>query len=350
MDLPRVGSRPIRILITSTKELAEYLGVSRWTVSRVLNGHPEVKEETRRRVLDVAREHGFAPSAMARGLRGGSTGLVGVCFQELESPALAKKTAFLQRELRAMGLQGMIELTDGEPDLEESVLRHFLSLKPDGIILVASTLKADNPTIQYLISTGVPTVLVDPIHDLPFPSINLDRSTIMEMLVTHLWEGGHRQFALLGIESDLVLGQIRIEGIRRGIEKFKGNYTRQVKSYTEVGFGLQDYGYGYSLAKNILSSEDNSSAWIAMNDRLAIGALSYLRERSIDVPEQIAVVGFDNLDISSWYDPPITTVDQVVSKVFREAVDRLIQSVQNSDNCPKEVEWILPELVIRKTS
>ena len=114
-------------MITSTKDLAEHLGLSRWTVSRVLNGHPEVKEETRRRVLDAARELGFSPNAMARGLRGGSTGLVGVCFQEIESPALAKKTAFLQQQLRAMGFQGMIELTDGDPNLEESVLRHFLS-------------------------------------------------------------------------------------------------------------------------------------------------------------------------------------------------------------------------------
>lgn len=120
-------------MISSTKDLAQHLGISRWTVSRVLNGHPEVKEESRIRVLEAAGELGFSPNAMARGLRGGPTGLIGVCFQELESPALAKKMAFLQQELRTWGFQAMIELTDGDPELEESVIRHFLSLRTEGI-------------------------------------------------------------------------------------------------------------------------------------------------------------------------------------------------------------------------
>ncbi len=337
-------------MITSTKDLAAHLGLSRWTVSRVLNGHPEVKEETRRRVLDAARELGFSPNAMARGLRGGSTGLVGVCFQEIESPALAKKTAFLQQQLRAMGFQGMIELTEGEPNLEESVLRHFLSLKSDGIILVASTLKADNPTINYLIKANVPTVLIDPIHELPFPSIHLDRVRIMEKLIDHLWERNHRQFALLGIESDLVLGQHRTEGIRRGVEKHGASYDDCVTSYVEEGFGFQDYGYGYSLAKTVLSRDDKATAWVAMNDRLAIGAMTYLKEQGIRVPEDLAVVGFDNLDISPWFDPPLTTVDHVIPKIFREAVATLIQQIQSPSYEDPVKEWILPEIIVRKTS
>lgn len=336
-------------MITSTKSLAEHLGLSRWTVSRVFNGHPEVKEETRKRVLDAASELGFLPNAMGRGLRGGSTGLIGVCFQELETPALAKKTAFLQHALRANGFKGMIELTDGDPQLEESVIRHFLSLKSDGIILVGSTLKADNKTIQYLIKTEVATVLVDPIHQLPFPSIHLDRAGIMEKILCHLWDRGHRQFALLGIESDPVLGQYRVEGIRRGLAKNKGDYSSQVRSYTAPGFGFQDCGYGYSLAKTIFEAGDPATAWIAMNDRLAIGALTFLREQRIRVPQDLSIVGFDNLDISPWYDPPLTTVDQLIPKIFTEAVSKLRESIQDPALIKLSNDWILPELIIRKT-
>lgn len=337
-------------MINSTKDLADFLGLSRWTVSRVLNGHPEVKEETRQRVLKTARELGFSPNAMARGLRGGSTGLVGVCFQELESPALAKKTSFLQQQLRSLSFQGMIELTDGDPNLEETAIRHFLSLKSDGIILVGSTLKGDNATIQHLIKTRVPTVLVDPIHKLPFPTIHLDRAGILERIVDHLWERGHRRFALLGIESDRVLSQVRIEGIRRGLDKVQGDYDTQVTSYTAPDFGLQDYGYGYALAKIILDARDPATAWIAMNDRLVIGALSYLREQKIRVPDDVSLVGFDNLDIAAWYDPPITSVDQVIPKVFRETVARLVDSIQDPPSDGGTEEWILPELIVRKTT
>ncbi|MCB1123471.1 MAG: LacI family transcriptional regulator [Verrucomicrobiae bacterium] len=337
-------------MITSTKELADYLGLSRWTVSRVLNGHSEVKEETRQRVLEAAERLGFQPNAMARGLRGGSTGLVGVCFQELESPALAKKTAFLQKLLRKLGFQGMIELTDGDPRLEESVLRHFLSLKTDGIILVGSTLKSDNATIRFLIQQRVATVLVDPIHELPFPTINLDRASGLESIVDYLWGKGHRQFSLLGIESDPVLGHVRVEGVRRGIRKHDGAYQDQVRSYTDATFGLQDFGYGYSLAKKILKSGDPATAWIAMNDRLAIGALRFLKERGFQVPEDRALVGFDNLDVSPWFDPPLTTVDQVIPKVFNRAVDTLIEVIQTPEQVEPNKQWILPELIIRKTT
>lgn len=337
-------------MISSTKDLAEHLGLSRWTVSRVLNGHPEVKEETRLRVLEAASELGFSPNAMARGLRGGATGLIGVCFQELESPALAKKMSFLQQELRALGFQGMIELTDGDPKLEESVIRHFLSLKTDGIILVGSTLEPRNRTIERLIQTQVPTVLVDPIHALPFPAISLDRARIMALVVEHLWAKGHRKFALLGIESDPVLGKVRIEGIKKGLQGFGGDYDSQVCSYTAPSFGLQDYGYGYSLAETVLNQGRSETAWIAMNDRLVIGALSFLREQNVRVPEDVALVGFDNLDISSWYDPPLTTVDQVIPKLFREAVARLVATITDSKENRVSETWILPELIIRKTS
>lgn len=349
-SLLRLLRRVVRTMISSTKDLAQHLGISRWTVSRVLNGHPEVKEETRLRVLEAASELGFSPNAMARGLRGGATGLVGVCFQELESPALAKKMAFLQQELRTLGFQGMIELTDGDPELEESVIRHFLSLKTDGIILVGSTLEHRNRTVKRLIQTRVPTVLVDPIHKLPFPSISLDRAGIMALVVEHLWTRGHRKFALLGIESDPVLGKVRIEGIRKGLDKYFGDYDAQVCSYTAPDFGLQDYGYGYRLAEMVLQTGRLETAWIAMNDRLVIGALSFLREQNVRVPEDVALVGFDNLDISSWYDPPLTTVDQVIPRLFREAVARLVLSITDLKEYRVSETWILPELIIRKTS
>jgi DNA-binding LacI/PurR family transcriptional regulator len=87
-----------------------------------------------------------------------------------------------------------------------------------------------------------------------------------------------------------------------------------------------------------------------MNDRLAIGALAYLREQKILVPEDVAIVVFDNLDISPWYDPPPTTVDQVVPNIFREAVARHIQLVQQPAELGQEVNWILLVLIVRKTT
>src|SRR5690606_23635790 len=104
--------------VATTSALARHLGLSRWTVSRVLNGHPGVRPDTVARVRAAMDELGFTPDPLARGLRGTPTGAVGVCFSELESPILARKTATLQRLLREAGLRSLIELTNGEADLE----------------------------------------------------------------------------------------------------------------------------------------------------------------------------------------------------------------------------------------
>lgn len=193
------AKKTIQPAIQSTDALARHLGLSRWTVSRVLNEHPGVKEETRLKVQEAMLQLGFEPNRMARGLRGSRTMMIGICFQELDSPVLARKTAMLQHFLRKEGYRAIIELTGGDPLLEEAAIRHFLGIKVDGIVLVGSTLQTSQPIVRQLDAIPTPVVTVDPASNLPMTQIHLDRVWAMKMIIDHLHEAGHRRFCIVGI-------------------------------------------------------------------------------------------------------------------------------------------------------
>ena len=206
---------PSKPVFRSTGDLAAHLGISRWAVSRVLNGQPGVSESTRQRVEALVAESGFQPNRMARGLRGGTTGLVGVLFQELESPALARKAAQLQQRLRDAGFRALIELSAADQRWEEETLRHFMSLRVDGVVLVGTTLPVDHTLLRQLARQAIPAVVVDPAQALSMTTVQLDRAEAIAEAVRHLHGLGHRKFALLGIESDPILGPQRLRGIAR---------------------------------------------------------------------------------------------------------------------------------------
>ena len=165
--------------IRSVEELAKSLGLSRWTISRILNGHAGVHEDTSKRVLAEMERLNFQPNIMARSLRGTKTGLVGVCLQEIDSPILARKISGIQIALHARGLRGVIEIISGQPDAEQKIISHFLSLKVDGIILVGSTLEPDDAIFARLKREKTSVVAVDAAWDVPLPRIDLDRQAAM---------------------------------------------------------------------------------------------------------------------------------------------------------------------------
>ena len=337
-------------MINSTEDLARHLGLSRWTVSRALNGHPGVKEETRKLVLKAAEKHGFQPSAVARGLRGGRTGLVGVCFQELESPILAKKTSELQRALRGIGVQGLIELSGGDPSVEVEVLRHFMGMKVDGVILAGSTLEPESDGVIRLKNRGVPTVAVDPVREIGLPTVELDREFAMIESVKVLAARGCNQFKVLGVENDDLYGNRKFRGIQRGIEEAGFNYMNDVTSIGISGFGLQDFRFGYEMAKIAIQDAQFPEGWIMLNDRTAIGAIRALQEMKIRVPQRIAIVGFDDLDAGAWFQPALTTINQQIPDMMGKTVALLKDLIEGKTYVKPPKRKTRPKLIERETT
>ncbi|MBC2603452.1 LacI family DNA-binding transcriptional regulator [Puniceicoccus vermicola] len=173
--------------IESTADLARYLNMSQWSVSRAINGHKGVSEETRKRVLDAMVECDFQPNMHARSLRGQTSKLIGVCFWNFSMPIVNAKLTELQRVLRGYGFRYLFETTMGEEEREISVIRDFQRFGVDGIVNINSILKA--PDLDELLST-VPSVLVEPVHRETgkTPKVSVDRSRAMREIIHHLYE------------------------------------------------------------------------------------------------------------------------------------------------------------------
>lgn len=336
--------------IRSVGDFAQHLGLSRWTVSRILNGHPGVHEDTRKRVMDEMSRIGFQPNMMARSLRGAKTGLIGVCFQEIESPILARKISSLQESLRSRGLRGLMEITSGVPEAERDIINHFFSLHVDGVILIGSALSPDDPIIKRLKTESMPVVMVDAANDIPLPRVELDRHMAMLLCLRHLQQRGHTSFALLGLESDPVYGARRIEGLKVAAEKLSIDWKKSFLSLKKEGRKVWSYEYGFDLVQDLLQLEEPPRGLIALNDRVAIGAMKAIREWGYAIPDDFAIVGFDNLDIGMWTDPALTTIGQNVAEMIEQAIKMVQDLVDGAARSGVSVVRVQPKLIVRASS
>ncbi len=334
----------------SVGDFASFLGLSRWTVSRILNGHGGVSEETRRRVLDEMARLNFQPNMMARSLRGAKTGLIGVCFQEIESPILARKISCLQDSLRARGLRGVMEITSGLVEAERDIIHHFVSLKVDGIILIGSKLEAGDGIFKRLFDESVPVVTVDAANPIPVARVELDRGMAMLLCLRHLQQRGHGAFALLGLASDPVYGTRRIEGLREAAAKLGMDWDSCFKSFHVKGRTDWSYGYGYALGQELLQLENPPRGVIALNDRVAIGAMKAIREWGYSIPSDFSVVGFDNLEIGQWTDPALTSIGQNVREMIEQAIKMVQTLVAAGSAAAPSLVTVQPKLIVRAST
>ena len=339
----KMSERPPEV--RGTAGLAKHLGVSRWTISRVLNGHAGVREETRKRVLAAVKELGFEPNKLARSLRGVPSGLVGVSFPHLEAMVMAQKSQALQKELKEAGFRGIFEMPQGDPEIEAAVVRHFLSIQVDGIVLLGSTLKADDPVLREVKARGVGIVAVDPRHPLPVSRITLDRGKAMGMKLRYLYDLGHRRMAILGMGSDDMYRKVRTRGLKEAADTLGLDFGRDLVLLDDSSFSHQDYMFGAGLARQVMTmGPEGPTALVCLNDRLAIGAMRALQEAGKRVPEDFSVIGFDNLPETAWSHPALTTVDQNIRTQMKLAQQALWRSINGNSQSHQIVE---PRLVIR---
>ncbi len=336
--------------IQNTEALAKHLGLSRWTISRVLNGHKGVKDTTVQRVFDAMDELGFAPNPMARGLRGGKTFMIGICFQELETPVLVKKTVVLQEMLRKRGYLGIMELTGNRIDLEENVIRNFLSLKVDGIVLVGSSLNPNGKFVKDLQQEDVPVIAVDAQTDVPFPRVTVDREHVYPLVLEHLYELGHRQFGIIGIHENVIYGKKRVRGIMNWAKSKGLDPEANLKFFADPDRSDLFYKYGADLGRAVLKEETPPTALVCLNDQLALGMVNYLVKAGKRVPEDFSVTGFDNLDVTKYFLPALTTIGQNINPLMQAGVDLLLPWIEDG-KAPEVMESnLLPQLKIREST
>jgi LacI family transcriptional regulator len=324
-------------------DIAKEVGVSKSTISRVINNTGKVKEETRQLVLDAIKRLGYTPSSAARSLATNQTGNLGFFIKAKyfsdSDPFYSKVFTGAESEAKKHGYH-MIISTIGEND------NLMVNIdKVDGVILVAGM---ETSVINTFNAVSVPILLVDyVIEDRDIVSIMPDAFEGAYMVAKHLVELGYKAIGFVG-------GLPEHPSIR-------ARYRGFVVALVEAGIGIRkewvirdedftDFDHGYSAGKKILMESERPQAIVAANDVMALGVIRACDEMSLRIPNDIAVVGYDNIEYGAYSNPPLTTVNVNKEKLGEVAVQRLLQMIDNKElvNTGERIK-IGTNLVVRKS-
>lgn len=332
--------------INTISEFAKHLGLSYCTVSRAINGHPLVNEETRKRVLRGMEETGFRPNPFARSLRGRGMGLIGVCFVGLNIPILNTKIFYLQNFLRRHNLRGLLEIADENPASERRTLSDFLRIRTEGIVLIYSSLSRQD-SAQLL--SGIPFIHVDPQDPNQIPSVHLDRSKAMALLLRHLLDLGHRRFVLLGITQ---ADGWRWPPLLRLAKEAGLDPDRCFQALPKVN-PESSISQGRQLMTQYLRNEPRpATAVIALDDVMALGAMEGLRQAGFRVPEDFSVTGFDHLEVGQELSPSLTTIEQNPEVLMDTAGGVLLDRIAGKGRgaAEQDVHCVEPKIVVGRST
>lgn len=332
--------------IKSISDFARHLNLSSWTVSRAINGHPEVTEKTRRRIMAAMEELNFRPNPLARGLGGRRTNMIGVCFMGLGNPILDRKVYYLQEFFRRHQLRSFLEMRPRDIEHETRAIEDFKRIHVDGTVLIHSDLDAE--TTRRLFA-GRACVHVDPHLPQQSPSVSLDRHRAMRLLMEYLLRLGHRSFALLGIrESDPWRWPALVEtATANGLDPDRA--LLPVEPPQDMESPIER---GEMMAETVLSWAERPTAIIAVDDSTALGAIQALHKAGIDVPRHMSVTGFDNLDLARKLHPTLTTIEQNPLRLMERAGSVLLKQIAlpPDERGQPIAESVAPELIIGEST
>ncbi len=329
---------PSRVTI---RDVAAQAGVSHQTVSRVLNGSRHVLPKTRERVLAAIAELGYRPNAIARSLAAGESRLFGCIAQNLTDYTFACIIEGAERYARDYGYYLLSASAEDEQSFKQLVEQLVRSGRVDGLIVTQPYL---DRRYKYL-PTEVPVVLVGArARDAAFCSVMVDNVAGARLAVEHLLSLGHRRIATMTGPKveDCVLERTRSyrDTLQRAGIELDARYVAE---------GDWSASSGYAIMRRWLDQGLPFTALFAQNDRMAIGALRALRESGIRVPDQISVVGFDDIPFAAYLDPPLTTVQQDLHALGREAARLLLGARQEEQVCSQHI-LVPPQLVVRQST
>ena len=306
-------------------DVARLAGVSIKTVSKVVNGHPEVGADTRARVLDAVQQLGYRPNLSARGLRSGRTGVIGLVVPTLREPYFGELADAVLREAAARGLGVLVEQTGDDRDAELQTLAGGRLRFTDGLLFSPALLGQEDVDA---LDAGVPLVLLgERIFGGPTDHVVMHNTSSARAAVEHLLTLGRRRIALIGARDDEGDGSssasLRLLGYRRALQDAGIPIDPALIRRT----GRWNRAAGADAARGLLRDGVAFDGLFAMNDSLGLGALRALGEAGVRVPADVAVIGFDDLDESRYSVPSMSSIDPGKDEIAALAVQLLVERI-----------------------
>ncbi|HEY1498594.1 MAG TPA: LacI family DNA-binding transcriptional regulator [Acidobacteriaceae bacterium] len=330
------------------KDIADELGLSVVTVSKVLRDHPDISEGTRKRVLKRMRELNYQPNLAARSLVTGRTWTLGLVVPDLLHPFFAEIAKAISAQTRKHGYSLLISSSDEDPDLEIQEIRQLLARRVDVILIASAQSSVD--CFQMIEEQKTPYVLIDRrFADLDAHFVGVDDEAVGMLATSHLLEQQCSRIAhIRGPNVSTAIG--RLEGYRlalasRGIAPLPGH----VISLGTSGDHRGEKG-GYEAAKQLLAAEIRPDGVFCFNDPSALGAMRAILDAGLRIPEDVAVVGCGNLSYSDFLRVPLSSVDQGSEAIGKCAADLALRIARKKTQTRPKTEFMSPRMVVRASS
>lgn len=329
---------PVRL-----RDVAEHAGVSVKTVSNVVHGHPGVSREMRERVQASIESLGYLPNISARSLRTGRSGLIGLALPRISDPYFTEVAAAVIDAAAGRGLSVLVEQTDGDALREAEVLHGHRPTLVDALIFSPIAIS------QELLDNASPAVPVVLLGEHLFASrrsrVAIDNVAASAEAVSHLLRLGRRRIAAVGAKrgSTAATAELRLQGYRKALSE------AGVAHAAELEVPVQHFSWdeGAAAVDRLVEKGVTFDALFCFNDLMALGALEALQRHGIRVPDDVAVVGFDDVPQSRHATPGLTTVAPDIDVLARAAVDRLLARLADPSLTESDSIVVPHTLVVR---
>lgn len=326
------------------EDIARALNVSKMTVSRAINNHPEISRATRERILATARKMNYRPNQFARALTTHQSYLIGIVVPDLMHSYFAEICRGVETHARPVGYQNLICSTEEEPRKEQDEIEALLS-RTDGLIVASAISGSDTNFYRQLLSDGAKIVLIDRVVDgLKCSAVTTDDLQVGILATEHLIKLGHRKIGHLR-GTNVSTSLQRLEGYRQALTR--AGIRPNKKFIRDCGFTEAD---GYAAMKTWIASGDLPTAIFAANDPAAIGAMSAMDEAGLKVPDDVAFVGAGSIHYGDMLRVPLTTVGWSTSAMGQAAAELLLDLIRDKNQSRKNQRiTIPPALVVRRS-
>lgn len=331
---------------STMKDVAKLAGVSPSTVSRVINNSSLVKKETAEKVLAAIKKLDYQVNDFARGLRTNDSGLIGVIGAGMENPFLAEMLKGIEAEALKYNYNIIFCESEGELEQELNYIKLLKQRKIAGLVII--TANVYSKLVDVVKESKLPVIFTSGYIDDPeLPCIGIDNVAAAYDAVNCLVQMGHQKIGIIrGPYSDVVTSGERSKGVKLAFKN--NNIELEDEVIIEAEFTFES---GYIAAQKLLDQRPDLTAIFSFNDEMAVGAIRSLEDRNKKVPDDISVMGFDNIEFSKYVRPSLSTVSQPAFEMGSQSIGILNDLIRGNKNQLNKLKKLLPyKLVIRDST
>ncbi|MFI3332733.1 MAG: LacI family DNA-binding transcriptional regulator [Rikenellaceae bacterium] len=327
------------------KDIAKHLTISVSTVSRALSDDKNIRTETREKVVAAAKELGYRPNPVATNLKFGRTNTVGVIVPEMTTPFASQVIGGVQEVLNDKGIKVIIAESNESWQRERENLATMERFMVDGIMVSLCDYERNRDEYMRLLDSGMPIIFFDRIpHKMEVSRVIVDDYIKAFFLTEHLLRSGRKRIVHLEGPNYIYNSKERLKGYQDALSKFKADSSSEL--IIKSGVSFED---GAAAAKQLLEQKIEFDALFAFTDTLAIGAMNYLRDAGLRIPEDVAIASFSGTILSTIVHPQLTTVESPLRQMGHHAAELIIEKINNHD-APTRSIVLDAEIVLRASS